>query len=190
MGSGHPDLYKAFCWRFWFLATKDDGRIGVVLPRSVLAAKGSEEFRWILLKEAGLTDVTTLLNTGRWAFEMEPRYTVSLVGSDKRKSSPEPIIKLTGPFSSISAYNSRDEKGGVSFAGEEILSWSDSASLPLLPKDESIDVFTQLRKSPRLDFDHSEEWKVRPLQGDMNATTDKPIMNFSETCPERILARI
>ena len=50
MGSGHPDLYKAFCWRFWFLAAKERGRIGVVLPRSVLAAKGSEEFRRVLFR--------------------------------------------------------------------------------------------------------------------------------------------
>ena len=30
MGSGHSDLYKAFCWRFWWLASAEGGRIGVV----------------------------------------------------------------------------------------------------------------------------------------------------------------
>ena len=44
MGKGDPDLYKAFCWRFWHLAATDGGRIGVVLPRSALVAKGSTEF--------------------------------------------------------------------------------------------------------------------------------------------------
>jgi hypothetical protein len=33
MGAGHPDLYKAFCWRFWRLIAADGGRFGVVLPR-------------------------------------------------------------------------------------------------------------------------------------------------------------
>ena len=45
MGTGDPDLYKAFCWRFWRLTAVDGGRIGVVLPRSALSAKGSTEFR-------------------------------------------------------------------------------------------------------------------------------------------------
>ena len=30
MGTGDPDLYKAFCWRFWHLTAADGGRIGVV----------------------------------------------------------------------------------------------------------------------------------------------------------------
>lgn len=42
MGTGDPDLYKAFCWRFWNLVCEDGGRIGVVLPRSALAAKGRQ----------------------------------------------------------------------------------------------------------------------------------------------------
>jgi len=45
MGAGDPDYYKAFCWRFWHLVSSEGGRIGVVLPRSALAAKGSTEFR-------------------------------------------------------------------------------------------------------------------------------------------------
>jgi len=45
MGTGDPDLYKAFCWRFWHLVADDGGRIGVVLPRSALAAKGSRTTR-------------------------------------------------------------------------------------------------------------------------------------------------
>lgn len=28
MGTGDPDLYKAFCWRFWHLTAGDGGRIG------------------------------------------------------------------------------------------------------------------------------------------------------------------
>ena len=34
MGTGDPDLYKAFVWRFWELVSRSGGRIGVVLPRS------------------------------------------------------------------------------------------------------------------------------------------------------------
>ncbi len=60
MGTGDPDLYKAFCWRFWNLICEDGGRIGVVLPRSALAAKGSTEFRREVFSRADSVDVTTL----------------------------------------------------------------------------------------------------------------------------------
>ena len=50
MSTGDPDLYKAFCWRFWHLTVPEKGRIGVVLPRGALAAKGSADFRRALLR--------------------------------------------------------------------------------------------------------------------------------------------
>ena len=45
MGTGDADLYKAFCWRFWFLVFESGGRFAVVLPRTSLMAKGSSEFQ-------------------------------------------------------------------------------------------------------------------------------------------------
>ena len=44
MGTGDPDVYKAFYWRFG----TPGGHYGmgrVVLPRSAMSAKGSAEFR-------------------------------------------------------------------------------------------------------------------------------------------------
>ena len=48
MGTGDPDLYKAFCWRYWHLA-RENGAAGVVLPRSALSVKGSGEWRKAVL---------------------------------------------------------------------------------------------------------------------------------------------
>ena len=45
MGTGDPDLYKGFTWRFWSLISDGAGRMGVVLPRSVFSTKGASEFR-------------------------------------------------------------------------------------------------------------------------------------------------
>ncbi len=179
MGSGHPDLYKAFCWRFWFLVTKAGGRIGVVVPRSVLAAKGSEEFRRILFKEARAVKATLLLNNRSWFFDdVHPQYTVGLLAVERqspRKS--DSTVTMDGPYNSMAAYDARPAHGGASFAGEEVLSWNDSASLPLLPSSESIEVFTQLRKAPRLDLDQEGEWRVRPL-AEVHATNDKPLFDL------------
>lgn len=62
MGTGDPDVYKAFAWRFWNLAARQGGRIGVVLARSAFAAKGSESFRQELFKNQVEIDLTFLLN--------------------------------------------------------------------------------------------------------------------------------
>ena len=68
METGDPDLYKAFCWRFWDLA-RDGGAIGVVLPRSALSTKGSAKWRQAVLDGGTFADVTLLLNKGRWVFD-------------------------------------------------------------------------------------------------------------------------
>ncbi|MCY3821086.1 MAG: hypothetical protein OXH52_17315 [Gammaproteobacteria bacterium] len=171
MGTGNPDLYKAFCWRFWHLAATQGGRIGVVLPRSALAAKGSTEFRKTMFTESSTVEVTMLLNNRRWVFsEVHPQWTVGLV-SVTRGHRQNPSIHLRGPYPSLSAFQQakvadrtppgrevRDEHPtGTSFDVDEVLSWNDTASLPLLPSAESVEVFAQLRKAPRLDLNEIDE---------------------------------
>lgn len=167
MGTGDPDLYKAFCWRFWNLVCEDGGRIGVVLPRSALAAKGSTEFRREVFSHAEAVDVTTLLNTKGWVFDQaEHRYTIGLVALARREAERTPVA-LRGPYPSLDRYTGGVVREPALFYGDQIESWNDTASLPLLPTDESVEVFAQLRKSPRLDLDDGmarlQGRVVRPL---------------------------
>jgi hypothetical protein len=176
MGTGDPDLYKAFCWRFWNLACEDGGRIGVVLPRSALAAKGSTEFRSEVLSRAGGVDVTMLLNNKQWFFEdVHPQYTIGLIALD-RTAAKRTLVSLRGPYASEQRYQAGVVREPAVFYGEDIRSWNDSASLPLLPTDESIEVFAQLRKSPRLDLDDGKSWRARPY-AELHATNDKDLMD-------------
>lgn len=193
MGTGDPDLYKAFCWRFWFLTARYGGQIGVVLPRSSLAAKGSEEFRWQILRQAKRVDACLILNNRNWFFEdVHPQYTIGLVAIKRGTAeSQKNSVIIEGPYSSRDAYDRRDADGGAHFTGEEVLEWNDSASLPLLPTTQSGEVFAQLRKAPRLDLDSPESWKARP-HTELHATNDKKdkktgeiLMDLqSEECPE------
>ena len=83
MGTGDPDLYKAFSRRFWNLLRRD-GVVGIVLPRSALSATGSEPWRQAILDGGTFDDVTFLLNTRGWVFdEAEHRYTIGLVAIRK-----------------------------------------------------------------------------------------------------------
>jgi len=184
MGSGHPDLYKAFCWRFWDLSA-DGGWIGVVLPRSALAAKGSTEFRQCLFTQADGIDITTLLNNRQWFFEaVHPQYTIGLVAFQKHRVEKTPVA-LRGPFASRKSYGEMVVREPAVFFGHEIVKWNDTAALPLLPSNSSAEVFKQLRKAPRLDLEDSRSWRVRPVQGDLNSTTGKPLMDLkSAECPK------
>ena len=69
IAAGNPDLYKAFCWRFWRLSSADGGIIGVVLPRSALAGMGLADFRKSMFAKAARVEVTTLTNRRGWIFD-------------------------------------------------------------------------------------------------------------------------
>ena len=200
MGSGHPDLYKAFLWRFWHLAAKEAGWIGVVLPRSALAAKGGMEFREVAFAASSPADITMLVNNRKWVFpEVHPQYTIGLISlrrvgeapacataqteaftlqDGQVAATPAKTIRLHGPFASLERFRAGATTPPAEFTAAEVLSWTDSAALPLLPTEGSLEVFAQLRKAPRLDLNDGRSWRARPLQGDLNATTDKGLFDF------------
>ena len=184
MGTGDPDLYKAFCWRFWHLTAADGGHIGVVLPRSALAAKGSEKFRQTMFDEVARVDVTMLVNNRNWVFpEVHPQYSIGLVcvkhGTPEKES-----IYLQGPYATEAKFFEGVVKEPAAFYSADVRNWNDSASLPLLPTEESVDVFAQLRKAPRLDLDVGKQWRARP-DAELHATSEKPLMDLeSEECPD------
>lgn len=184
MGTGDPDLYKAFCWRFWNLTTADGGRIGVVLPRSALAAKGSTEFRKAMFVNSTTVDLTMLLNRGGWVFdEAEHRYTISLCGIECGTSQGR-SIGLRGPFATREAFDASHNAPPSRFSAAEVQSWNDTASLPLLPTEESVEIFAQLRRSPRVDLNVPHSWRARP-DTELHATAQKPLMDLkSEQCPK------
>jgi hypothetical protein len=173
MGQGDPDLYKAFCWRFWQLA-RDGGRIGVVLPRSALSASGSGAWREAILDHGQFADVTLILNNRQWFFEdVHPQYTIGLVtilkdgGADK-------TVNLIGPFNSLQAFEAGTKLPRVSFPAVEFKDWSSGAAFPLLPSVESGEVFLKLRRHPRLDAD-GHPWRARAV-AELHATNDKQHM--------------
>jgi hypothetical protein len=101
MGTGDPDLYKAFCWRFLNLVAREGGWIGVVLPRSAFNAKGSTDFRKVVFESSNPLDVTMLVNNRQWIFpEVHPQYTIGLVASCKGAASGN-SVDLRGPFRSL-----------------------------------------------------------------------------------------
>ncbi|RVQ66943.1 hypothetical protein EKN06_08315 [Croceicoccus ponticola] len=183
MGTGDPDTYKAFCWRFWNLTVAAGGYIGIVLPRSAFSAKGSEKFRLQMFEASSSVDICMVHNKAGWVFdEAEHRYTMAFAAITRGE--PEGYaVTLRGPYSDMERYKVGIEGVGADYTVADILSWNDTASLPLLPTDASLSVFAQLRKAPRLDLNDGLSWRARP-DGEMHATAQKPLMDQSGTTPE------
>jgi len=169
MGSGDPDQYKAFCWRFWQLAAPD-GAIGVVLPRSALNANGSSTWRTEILDHGAFADVTMLLNNMQWFFDdVHPQYTIGLV-TIRKGDDHAGALALRGPFPSLAAYEEGCQKEAATFAATDFKQWSVGASFPLIPSAPAAEVFRKLRAHPRLDSDG--DWVCRPAT-EFHATNDK-----------------
>jgi hypothetical protein len=184
MGTGDPDLYKAFCWRFWHLISQGSGRFGVVLPRPVWIAKGSQPFRETVFNEAMTVDVVVLINQKHWVFpgvhEQNPAITLTCITRGNTRGQGR--VRLRGPFRSHAQFVAGVGTEPSEFDAKDVLSWTDTASLPLLPAQESAGVLAQLRKAPRLDLRKPQSWRARPY-AELHSKNDKPLMRFSENRP-------
>jgi hypothetical protein len=181
IGASDVDLFAAFCWRFWHEA-RDGGRIGVVLPRNAMSGAATGEWRKSVLAGGSITDLTTLTNSARWAFDMEPRYTIALL--TLLKGGPSHEVNLRGPFSSADEYSLGMTDGVVNTAkvdANTIISWSNSAAVPLIPATE-VDVFATMRLHPNLDAEIGF-WKFRPMR-ELDTSKEKRFYDFDLAAPK------
>ncbi len=184
MGTGDPDFYKAFAWRFWRLVSEDGGRIGVVLPRGAFSAKGSTQLRAVALGQSASFDVSFLLNKKHWVFdEVHEQYLITLAWTAiARGKANGNTVKIAGPYSDLADFEKLKSTTIVTFTADEVLSWSDAAALPLLSAERSIEVFARLRNAPRLDLNVAKEWRARP-DTEMHATSQKKSNEICEDLP-------
>lgn len=180
MGTGDPDLYKGFVWRFWALINRPNGRTGVVLPRSVFSAKGGSEFREVIFKTGITEDMTNLVNNRQWIFdEVHPQYTITLFVLKKQEPTTDTPFPMRGPYRSLKHFELGMEREPITFTLDEVLNWTDTAAMPLLPDEEGAEVFAQLRKSPNLVTDDRNDWRALPYR-ELDATNDKGHMEFTD----------
>jgi hypothetical protein len=180
MGIGDADLYKAFSWRFWDLIVRHGGWIGVLLPRSAFSVKGSSQFREEVFGHADPIDLTMLVNNRGWVFpEVHFQYSIGLAAI-RRAAPTGQNLRLRGPFTALDRFLAGKQTQGSQFSGEEVAQWTDTAALPLLPNDESLPVFTTLRRAPRLDTDDGQSWRARPLSEELHSRKEQHLMREGE----------
>ena len=109
---------------------------------------------------------------GNLLYTTEPELKKNNFESNQRET-----IFIQGPFCSLEEFKAGKNKPPLSFTERQVLSWTDSASLPSLPKEDSLDIFLQLRKAPRLDLSDGKSWRARPDR-EMDTTKEKPLMDL------------
>lgn len=173
LGSGHPDLFKAFAWRFWHLV-RMHGCVGVVLPRAAISSAGMAAWRKVILDTGDFLDVTIGVNSAGWMFDdAEYRYTIALL-SLRKSGTPDEEISLRGPFRSLRAYVEGRDRPPVVLPASGVRSWTEGAVFPSIPTPEAAEVFTAMALQPSLES--HPDFRFRPVQGDLNATTGKDLM--------------
>lgn len=171
LGSGDTDLYQAFAWRNWQLL-RAGGRCAIVVPRGALSGSALAQWRRHILANGSFADVCFIENTGRWAFDMEPRYTIGLSVIEKGGHS---VVRWAGPFANLKDFLA-GEGGLAEVPGDEFITWSNSVAFPLIPDPICAQIFRQMKKSPRFD-EVRDGWDFRPIR-ELDATGDKKIMEF------------
>ena len=158
-GSGDTDLYKLFCERYASIARKQ-GFIGVVLPRVAFLNDGSRGFRRWFFRECRPSRVDALLNSGRWAFDMEPRYTVALTAAQVGVP-VHGVVTTTGPAHNEREFAECASSEGVQVDLAALASWTPAPAddpvkeptweLPLLPTAMHVSLLSKLRGGVRFD---------------------------------------
>jgi hypothetical protein len=172
MGTGDPDLYKAFAWRNSQLISTN-GRAGLVLPRSALMAKGSSEWRKAIVLGGSLREVTTLINAGNWVFAgVDGRYQIGLVvigGSGED-------FELFGPYRSVSELRS-GMASGVKLKHSVIGRWGDGLEIPMFESSTAAHAYAQIQLAPSLEAHPS--FNFSPMS-EVSASLDKKRFFFAE----------
>ncbi|WP_018504417.1 Eco57I restriction-modification methylase domain-containing protein [Parafrankia discariae] len=168
------ELSLAFAWRFWQVL-RPGGRVGVVLPRTILGGKGGTKFRHTVLENGAFATVTMLVNSRRWVFdEVHPQYTIGLTTLVKGRAHPR-TVELRGPFFSLTEFDGAAHRTGHVIEAGAFASWSEDAAFPVLPTPASLDVFLTLRSHPRLDT--PGDWHFVPLR-ELHSTGNKELFDF------------
>jgi hypothetical protein len=164
---GDPDLYKLFCQRYRRLLAPD-GVLAVVLPRSAFSAKGSTDFRRWLFEQTTVRRLDFLLNTGRWAFDAEPRYTSALLIAEASAPASDHAPEVAGVAESAARFQVQSEGEGIRLAPAAL---GPLLEVPLLPSQAAADLLAKLRRGRPFPFGCGR-WRCFPV-AELHETNDR-----------------
>lgn len=146
-GVGDRDLCQLFCERYSHLV-RQDGRLGVVLPRSAFLAQGAKGFREWLFAHNSLRRLDLLLNNRGWAFTIHPQYTIALMTGQRKVPTEQAAFQVTGPSANLKEFHHAARSQGVSIQAPSL---GGARVVPLLPSQMHADVLARLRGGVQFD---------------------------------------
>jgi hypothetical protein len=164
---GDPDLYKYFCQRYRLLL-RNGGELGVVLPRSTFVTDGSTGFRGWLFDKTTPRRIDFLVNTGRWAFDSEPRYTVALLAATNRPAQPGHRVRVAGVASSLAEWIRQSESVGVEVPES---AFGPGRMVPIIRDEAEGELLARLRLGDAFPFGSSGRWQCFPV-AELHETND------------------
>ncbi len=185
-GTGDTDTFKLFSERYRTL-TQTGGWLGVVLPRAAFLNDGSRGFRSWLFGGSEVRRLDFILNAGRWAFDMEPRYTIALLAAQRVLPHEESQTRLTGPSSSQAAFEANVARDGVSVPLGHLVNWTRLESgpgfeVPLLSTQDAVGVFDVMRQGPVFADGYEGLWSAFPVV-ELHETGDKKLLRHKDGVP-------
>jgi hypothetical protein len=174
-GSGDPDLYKYFCQRYPKVL-RTQAALAVVLPRSAFGAKGSTDFRGWLFGKTSVERIDFLLNAARWAFDAEPRYTVSLLVSHAEQPESDHSFETAGVAASAREFDAQSAGRGISLKRAAL---GRLLEVPLLPTQAYADLLATLRGRGTQFADGGGRWRCFPAR-ELHETDDRDLWEGEE----------
>jgi len=167
-GAGDPDLYKYFCQRYRQVLA-NGGALAVVLPRSAFLAKGSTEFRGWLFGKTTVERIDFLVNSGRWAFDAEARYTVALLVAGAQTPDSGWRLAVAGVADSERAFLKQTVSEAIRLRPPAL---GERLEVPLVPSADAEDLLVRMRERGSAFPYGTGRWSCFPV-GELHETNDK-----------------
>ncbi len=170
MATGHPDLFRAFLWRFTQLVARATGHLAVVLPGDAFKIKGGADLRQAIVCTFDQIDVALLTNRGGWVFDgVHPQKLIALFTGVAGHGSHLKLVLTPECHQPASWEGIKDIH--IELSQEWLQQFSSSLVLPILISARDINVLDTMMKAPRLSRHPS--FSVRRVYADFETTRDR-----------------
>lgn len=169
---GDRDLYKYFCQRYRSLL-RPDGAFGVVLPRGILTAEGSEKFRRWLYERTTVVRLDTCENRRSWMFDSHPQYSVALVAARNAVPSADHIVKVVGTADSVEAWERQRRHPGARLAPLSSC-FGSNYETPLVGSQEDVRLLERVREGAKFPYGSRDRWACFPV-AELHESADKAL---------------
>jgi hypothetical protein len=170
MNSGHPDLFRAFLWKFCQLLTKPGGRLGIVLPGEVFKIKGTYKLRENLINIFEELEISILRNRKRWVFDIHQQKSIALISGLSTNIYGDNHIKIVSESSDLDQFLYNADNEYVIINKKYLKNISDLLIIPTIKSSKDRICMDQFMRHPKLG--EHELFRVRRVYADFETNRD------------------